>query len=315
MKCIDRGTNDVDELFTWIGSWDAQYMQLSKGPLQFKTRQVFLPNLIIEWNSFGQSVWAREVMDSPALFFGVLIDSTGPAVYRGRELTKTEALVYHRGFEQEYRVAAGSQSLVLAVTPPLTESLGWRLSQHPIRDVPTERLNRLVAVCQEVTRVAVRTDLHPLNSDRELAYRDRVLVALRTVLASWSASEHQPTSHAISGTRGFQIVKQAEQVMADWPLDRKLDVGELAAELEISQRVLYDVFRTTLGIGPYEFHSLRQMHTFRDSLLSGKPFRGKVTRAAIAAGFTHMGRLTQIYRQYFDESPRQTIRRRNPPQE
>jgi AraC family transcriptional regulator, ethanolamine operon transcriptional activator len=311
MKYIERSTDDIDEMFAWEEGWDRRYLQLSKGPLRFRTRQVFLPNLMIEWNSFGQSVWSREVLDSSALFFGCLLDSTGPAVYRGREMLETEALIYHPGVDQEYRVRPQSESLVLAITPPLTEQLGWRLSQESVQRVQADRLDRLVAICQSVTRAALTPDSHPPNADWETALRDRVLVALRAVLAPWTANESQTSNHSLCGARGFQMVKRAEQLMGRWPLDRKLRVAELAAELETSERVLYEAFRTTLGVGPYEFHLLKQMHAFRDSLLSGQTFRGTVTKAAMANGFTHMGRLSQMYRQHFDETPRQTIQRRN----
>ncbi|VAW07051.1 hypothetical protein MNBD_ALPHA05-1957 [hydrothermal vent metagenome] len=312
MEIIERVTNDIDELFTWDdeGS-DRRYLQLSKGPLKFSHRQVILPNLIIEWNSYGQSVLFHEVLDSPGFFFGVQVDSTGPAVYRGHDVLKTEALVYHRGIEHAYRVRPQSESLVLAITPPLCDALGWRLSQDPVQQVPGERLDRLVAVCRDVTRAALTPHLNQLNPDWELAQRDRVLVALRSVLAPWTANQPQPSRHATSGSRGFQLVKNAKQLIDRLPSDQKLRVAELAAELETSERVLYESFRTTLGVGPYEFRMLNQMHAFRDSILSGPAFRGKITKAAIATGFTHLGRLTQNYRQHFNETPRQTIQRRS----
>ena len=163
-----------------------------------------------------------------------------------------------------------SETLVLSIIPPLTEALGWRWSQESIQRVPGDRLDRLVAICQDVTRAALIPHSHPPNSDWELAQRDRVLVALRSVLAPWTANEPQPSDHAISGARGFQMVKRARQLMERWPLDRKLRVAELAAELETSERVLYESFRTTLGVGPYEFHLLNQTHAFRDSIVSGR---------------------------------------------
>jgi len=311
MEIIERVTNDIDEMFAWDKGWDYRCLQLSKGPLNVRNRQVILPNLIIEWNSYGQSVLFHEVLDSPAFFFGFQTASTGPAVYRGHEVLETEALVYHRGVEQEYRVRPQSESLVLAVTPPLTDSLGWRLSQDSVQQVPGERLDRLVEVCQEVTGAALTPHLNQLNPDWELAQRDRVLVALRSVLAPWTAKESQPSRHAASGSRGFQLVKNAKLLIDRLPVDQKLRVAELAAELETSERVLYESFRRTLGVGPYEFRLLNQMHAFRESILFGQAFRGKITKAATAAGFTHLGRLTQNYRQHFNETPRQTIQRRS----
>ena len=90
--------------------------------------------------------------------------------------------------------------------------------------------------------------------------------------------------------------------------------GEVAAEVEVSQRALYEAFRRLLGRGPYEFHLLQKMHAFREALLDGKPFHGKIKQAAQATGFRHLGRLTQSYRRHFGESPRETMKRRMRPE-
>lgn len=182
METIERETNDVDEMFAWEEGWDRRYLQLSKGPLQFSTQQVFLPNLMIEWNSYGQSILCQEVLESSAFFFGFLINSTGPAVYRGRELLETEALVYHRGFEQEYRVRPQSETLVLSIIPPLTEALGaadpilsttLQRNTSPNNPTPQFRGNNVAFVDQD--KHALSFHSHPNSSlENDVRRRNRI---------------------------------------------------------------------------------------------------------------------------------------------
>ena len=52
------------------------------------------------------------------------------------------------------------------------------------------------------------------------------------------------------------------------------------------------------------------MHVFREALLAGEPYHGKVKQAALATGINHVARLTQSYHRHFAESPRETMTRR-----
>lgn len=138
-----------------------------------------------------------------------------------------------------------------------------------------------------------------------------MIVALRNAVEPWVSDPDDAYRTADDPSREFRLVKQAEHLMTQWAPGQKLDVGVLAAELEVSQRALYEAFRRLLGMGPYEFYLLKKMHAFRERLLDGESFHGKVKRIALATGFRHLGRLTQTYRRHFGESPRETMKRRS----
>ena len=98
--------------------------------------------------------------------------------------------------------------------------------------------------------------------------------------------------------------------MDAWPASQKLGVGSLAAQLHVKERTLYQAFHTTLGVGPYEFFQLQRLHRFREAILDGDPYHGRIKQAAQVVGLQDLARATQSYRRYFNETPRQTLRRR-----
>jgi AraC family ethanolamine operon transcriptional activator len=156
----------------------------------------------------------------------------------------------------------------------------------------------------------MQDDSSTASSETDEAIRDRVIFALRDAVRPWMSGEDDTRRASHDPSREFRVVNQAEQLMAQWDPNQRLNVGQLAAELEVSQRALYEAFRRLLGMGPYEFHLLRKMHEFRELLLDGGSFHGKIKQVAEATGFRHLGRLTQSYRRHFGESPRETMKRR-----
>lgn len=298
-------TDDIDEMFSWGSGWDRRYLQLSPGPLSFKTRVTRVPGLLIEWNSFGQKVLFQEVMHTDCLFFGVMLNSSSAPTYRGRETSLGEALVYHPGREQEYVVQGGSNSLAMAVSPELFTSLGWELGPRSVHRIPLQRLQTLVRACQQLTQLAQAEASLPGEVPR-----DRALLALRGVLEPWMQNGGGISGAIDDTSKGFRLVKQAEDLMDKMGPGERLRVEALAAELEVPERTLYDAFHRWLGKGPYEYHLLRRMHAFREAMLARGGKRGAISAAANEAGFRHLGRLTQMYRRHFGESPRETIKRR-----
>ena len=311
MKYQEIATNDIDELFSWGSGWDAQYTQLTAGPLGFVTRQVKLPNIHIEWNSYGQSVLFHDVLRSPVLFFGVLLDSSPAAVYCGEELTADEGLIYHPGQEQEYRIRSNSRALGVAIDAEYWRKLGWPLSNKPTFKIPRHRLDRLIRTCEDVTALAMMPGKGKSEPQLELVMRDRLVAALYDAIEPWRAQRAAAESPGLDGTTAYQLVQRAAQVMDSRDWGERLDIAELSAELGLLQRTVYDCFARCYGVGPYELFQLRKLHTFRSAVLDGKPFHGKISQAALLNGFHHMGRLTQLYRRHFGETPRQTMKRRD----
>ena len=311
MEYHEIRSDDIDELFSWGSGWDRRYTQLTRGPLRFCTRQVRLPEVLIEWNSYGQSVLFEEVMHSPVFFFGVLLESSGSGVYRGKELAIGDALIYHPGQEQDYRLRPSSIGLGVSISFELWNALGWRLSNRRTATIVPQRLKTLVGVCEDATALAVMAKNGNVAPQIELSLRDRIVVALCAVLQPWGEDASKDGEPLPDESGAFTLAKHAVQILESRDAGDKLSIADLASELGVSQRVIFDAFARCYGVGPYEFHQIRKLHRFRKAILEGSPDHGKISQAAALAGFHHMGRFSQLYRRQFGETPRQTMRRRD----
>jgi len=86
-------------------------------------------------------------------------------------------------------------------------------------------------------------------------------------------------------------------------------VVQLCTKAHISQRCLEYAFRETFGVSARDFLQLRRLHAARKDLLAGDSKSARVADIALANGFYHTGRFAMRYKQYFGESPVQTLKR------
>ncbi len=125
-----------------------------------------------------------------------------------------------------------------------------------------------------------------------------------------TAKKAQDTRRAKHSKTAHRLVAKAETLMDDWSLSSCFSVEELADQLEVSKRSLYRAFHDCLGTGPYEVFLSKKLDAFRQQLLQGSYYRGKITDAASSSGFTQFGRLAKRYKEHFGELPSETARRR-----
>ena len=86
-------------------------------------------------------------------------------------------------------------------------------------------------------------------------------------------------------------------------------VAQLCIKACTSQRCLEYAFRENFGVSARGFLQLRRLHAARQDLLAGDSKTIRVSDIAHANGFYHTGRFSMRYKQYFGESPIQTLRR------
>jgi transcriptional regulator GlxA family with amidase domain len=91
-------------------------------------------------------------------------------------------------------------------------------------------------------------------------------------------------------------------------LDEPLSIRRVARASGLSTRTLHRVIRRHYGVSPMALLRRARLATARRELLAACPGT-TVTTAALACGFSHLGRFSQCYACQFGESPSDTLRR------
>lgn len=91
-------------------------------------------------------------------------------------------------------------------------------------------------------------------------------------------------------------------------LDEPVSVRRVARASGLSTRTLHRVIRRHYGVSPMGLLRRARLARVRRELLAAAPGT-TVTTAALACGFSHLGRFSQCYACQFGESPSDTLRR------
>lgn len=307
---------DIDRLaeFSAVGpaddGWTVECMQLTPGMLEYSLCVAALPGITIAWHEFNQRILFRETMNRWNLVFSAILESDRVALSGGRAFDAGDGMVCPLQDQMEYSLGPGVRTFNVSVSDRLAKSVGWNDIVPAVHRVAGPALSELVTVCRAVTCTLESSAELDLPSTFLYGLRDQILQALAAVIEPWKGKHLRGGGHMVRPTRAYRVVEKVVKHMSERDLGERTVVAEVANDLGLSERTIYDAFRRCLGMGPYEFHIIQKLHLFRAALADGKPYRGKITQAALAAGFEHFGRLAGNYRRHFGETPSETMTRR-----
>lgn len=310
MRFREHTTNDVEEIFAEVGRWETRATQLTRGALGYRSTLVDLDEIDLCWFRADQAIRSEERSNGRGRRFSItfLLEGAAPTRLWGRDLEPGQALLdLDPPPELEYVTASSTASLLVSAEP---ESLGISDAAAPIRRIvpasgPEGR--QVVEVCRRVTRTVRDAPRLPAGMVAGLGLA--VTAALRAYLVRLNRDCRN--GPAPDPAREHRLLRQADAWLTAHAPDRPASVQELAAALRVSDRTLHRAFRNLLGMGPYQYQSLRRLHDFRAHLVRSKPYPGIIADAAGRTGFDHLGRLSATYRRHFGELPSETVRRRS----
>ena len=108
-----------------------------------------------------------------------------------------------------------------------------------------------------------------------------------------------------------RIVRAAEERFARAG-QNAVSLADLCAAASVGKTALYVAFESYCGEPPIAYFHKRRLATARTRLLESVPKSGVVTRVALSAGLTELGRFARDYRRLFGESPSVTLKRPAP---
>ena len=174
--------------------------------------------------------------------------------------------------------------------------------KHLVRP-PPELMSRLMNLHALVGQLAKATpDILSLPAIARALEQELILVMIRCL------TEGDPSEMTAGGRRHDMIIARFEEFLESHP-DRPLYLTEICAAIGVAERTLRVVCEEHLGMAPIRFLSMRRMHLVHRALRQADPSKTTVTRIATDHGFWELGRFSVAYRDMFDESPSDSLRR------
>lgn len=113
-----------------------------------------------------------------------------------------------------------------------------------------------------------------------------------------------------AGQLGSRAIRRAV-VFCEENAGVPISVADIATAAHTGIRSLQRAFRVEFGMGPMEYVRRVRLQRVRDNLMRIRAgtAAGAVTDVALAWGFTHLGRFSQLYREAYGECPSATLGR------
>lgn len=109
-----------------------------------------------------------------------------------------------------------------------------------------------------------------------------------------------PVHRALVVTQGCEVFNRCYG-------DEDFGVIDLCQQLGVSRRTLQYSFESVLGVAPLQYMRAVRLNAAYQKLRVANP--GQVQSAALDSGFSHLGRFSRYYREFFGELPSETVAR------
>ena len=142
----------------------------------------------------------------------------------------------------------------------------------------------------------------------QTALRHLVLEDLEKALLPWFLEDEKRTNEIWIDSGGYRLMKSMDNYLDTLSPCTDLVVDDMARELGVSRRTVFNISRKLLGMGPKAYLDLRRLHELRARLRQQKGGKNSVTGIASELGFSDLGRMAGRYREHFGELPSETLK-------
>ncbi|MGI9470324.1 MAG: helix-turn-helix domain-containing protein [Rubripirellula sp.] len=306
--------DDVDHLNQHLGDWSIDSLQLDEGRHRSRFEQIIFPQLSL--NHFFEHRTRRDEFRIPPNTTSLCLfrSDAPPAHWCGYEIPSDSLLINHSGRDHFAILPAGHEGISILLSNDLIAELELvptaLIAEH-------DRLDRMVIPLAGPQGNVYRNwlfsqfesprNLDSLASDPMTAtlFYEQVLHGLADVVHRGLLA--QGFDSRVRCLRRYSLVRNVMGAI-DLQISDDLSTAQLAAEFNVSARVLQYAFRDVLGTSPYQYVLMRKLHAARRELRETPRFETNVSEVASRYGFDDFGRFSVRYRRVFGESPSETLR-------
>ncbi|WP_434053495.1 MAG: helix-turn-helix domain-containing protein [Roseibium sp.] len=295
---------DVDDYSDLFDGWTHTITQMEAGRFGYRGLSVTLPGLKIFIDMHTRSLRWCEYPHIPVTAIFIPLQSSGEVRWRGREMSAQDIVVQGTGEEQHFVTGAHMQAIYIDIGEHLMRDLGWNELRNGHVEVAAGPRERLARYCQSLVASRKSQD----NAQNALFHRNAVLRLLREML--FPAMGADPDNQDVQvDTSDFEVLLLCEDSLREAGMTKPLANFELARRIGISERRLYRVFESQIGMSPARYIELLRLHALRRHLQSESHKGGRIADTMTQFGFTNAGRTARRYSELFHEYPKETASR------
>ncbi len=304
-----RGVIHLASLYEYIeavdGAWDAQFIQLSPGPLNANVQYLASDRFMLYRESWEQRIHTLGTLRPGLIALGIPEARGGPAIWWGRELPRGHLPYAHQSRALDLITEPGEAITVLVLEETLLRRIVASLCGAASDDFQWNgRLLKSTPAAMIRLQSAWNRMLRTASGD---AYCNLTLPDIVAPLVDALQLPLDDRHGDIASSHVFEAVMAAAERS-----DFRVSVPDLSVRLRIGRRTIECAFRRRLGISPQAYFAKRRLSRCYHELIEADPATTTVAAVAMRHGFTELGRFAASYRRHYGELPSQSLQRSSP---
>lgn len=302
---------DFDELAQSIGGWSVDFRQLGHGRSRADMLQLGSRDFLVSRFRMSNRCDQRGSTPPGMLTLGIVEDGAGNVMTPKGILTDSEMWCFSTDREFTCTSQSDFRAYGLSFSESLLDEVANVCDMWDVRS--TMGSNRLVR-CHRSTdidgiRLRVARILRYVRSSKNALRCPQQTREVEVDLARQILEALQSPLDVIAPpmTNRRQLVLRRTLDYLEANPDAPITVYELAGVVGAGVRTLEYVFRDYFGVTPKAYLTIQRLTGARRELRRSNAESTRVRDVALSWGFWHLGRFSTGYRQFFGESPSQTL--------
>ena len=305
--------DNIDTFLEQTKSWNLDFRQLDSGAFRAVLTQYGNSNAQVGIGSFNRKFDQRGAAPEDCITFAILGRKGSPIIWRGVEVDHHKVMIYRTGEEIDCSSEPGFEVITYSISEGLFDSYCHRFGiqdferftlKRRIFPISFEARHNVLEAVAATNRLAVEC----LNGTELGANRDLLELRIPHLVVGAIAESLDFAPQSPLTDRNRKALKKIEKYLkyTTPPPTKVRDLCELTG---ISERTLQYVFRWKYGVSPLAYLKKVRLNEVRRHLHQASARQLKISDAANAAGFWHMGQFARDYHQLFGELPSETLRK------
>lgn len=298
--------NDFDALTEAVNGWNLEIHKLDSGSFTGELFQLLSSDLILSHVHFSNRL--RQVGEPPRGYrtFAILSSEEAQIFWRGKQVGGNDLLLFPNKGELHASTEAGFNIFTISIKEHLLHSAA---EQYYFQGLEKRLRSNEVFRCSAQLRKQLLKMLRAIciehRADPTLDPTDAALKISMQLIQMLAFSGHSSARQPSPLRR--EVIQAVDQHLFQYS-EEPPSIPELCEVTGVSKRTLEYAFNEFYGMNPKAYLNAVRLNAVRKQLWKAKPGNLKVSDAANAWGFWHMGKFAADYRKLFGEVPSETLK-------
>ncbi len=302
---------DADDYQASLADIFANFIVTLPGPFAARATRTTLRHLHLLRAREDRSRVAFVSLPPGLVFISFSADPAMSLIWRGIALDPGEIMLHSRGERLHQRTDGASRWGLIALSPASLAAY-WKTETGGAMTLPETGLILRPTRTDRHDLLRVHADAARLAETRPKLLDPAPVVRAMEYELSGSLvrclANSTPRSEAPETRQAAALMSRFEELLAHDPRPR-LSLAELRAALGVSGQFLDRHCAAFLGVDARRYMQLRRLRLLRLAILNADPRTARIGELAQRAGFTAGGRLAELYRAIYGETPSAPLRR------